>query len=231
MSEVSDRLIKKMKENNLKQVDLITALEVSKGTVSKWVSGVNTPSAIVLPRLAELLKTTPAWLMHGDKPGAYEILPVEPWDEYTPLEDDEVEIPFFKDFSFACGSGAIGEAMATELRRLRMSKSTLRSRSIDKTNAFATVASGDSMSPTIRNGDTIHIDRGRKTVKDGKAFAICHGGLFIVKRLYNTPMGGVRVVSDNHHEYPEVHLSAQDIVDQNFEILGWVWQVSSIDTW
>lgn len=231
MSEVHDRLIRKMKENNLKQVDLINALEVSRGTVSKWVSGINTPSAVVLPRLASLLKTTPAWLMHGDIPGIEHLIPVESWDENTPLEDDEVEIPFFEDFSFACGSGSIGEAMATETRKLRLSKSVLRSRSIDKGDAIATLASGDSMSPTICNGDTIHIDMGKKTIKDGKIFSICHGGLFLAKRLYNLPMGGVRIVSDNHEEYPEVQLTAQEVIDQQFEIIGWVWQISSMDTW
>lgn len=156
---------------------------------------------------------------------------VDDWDSNTPLDDDEVEIPFFEDFSFACGSGAVGEAMANETRKLRMSKETLRNRAIDKKNAVATRASGDSMNPTIKDGDTIHIDLGRKTIKDGKVFAICHGGLFMAKRLYNLPMGGIRIVSDNSAEFPEIQLTADDIVNQQFEIVGWIWQVSSMDTW
>lgn len=228
MSEVSDRLIKKMKENNLKQVDLINALEVSKGTVSKWVSGVNTPSAGVLPKLADLLKTTPAWLMHGDISG---MIPVEPWDDSTPLDDDEVEIPFFKDFSFACGSGSINDAIANETRKLRMSKATLRNLSITKENAVAATASGDSMSPTISDGDTIHVDLGRKTIKDGKIFAVCIGGLHYAKRLYNMPFGGVRIASDNIEEFPEILLTAEQRVEQQFEIIGWIWQIARIEKW
>ena len=87
------------------------------------------------------------------------------------------------------------------------------------------------MSPTIKDGDTIHIDLGRKNIKDGKIFAICFGGLFYCKRLYNLPLGGVRIVSDNSTEFPEMHLNAQEIIDQQLEIIGWVWQISSLESW
>lgn len=233
MSDIRDRIIKKMRELNLRQVDLINQLGVSKGTVSKWISGLNTPSSEVLPDLARVLNTSSQWLIKGDGADRSEVLlqQVDAWDSDTPLDDDEVEVPFFKDFSFACGSGSIGEAMENEKRKLRMSKSTLRNRAIDKKNAVATLASGDSMNPTIKDGDTIHIDIGRKTIKDGKMFAICHGGLFMAKRLYNLPFGGVRIVSDNSAEFPEIRLTAEEVVDQQFEIIGWIWQVSSLESW
>lgn len=156
---------------------------------------------------------------------------IKTWDTNTPLDDDEVEIPYFEDFSFACGSGSVGEALESETGKLRMSKSILRQLTIDKKNAVATRASGDSMNPTIKDGDTIHIDMGRKTIKDGKIFAICHGDLFYAKRLYNLPLGGVRIVSDNSAEFPEVRLTAQEVIDQKFEIVGWIWQIASIESW
>ena len=156
---------------------------------------------------------------------------VDTWDSETPLGDDEVEIPYFEDFSFACGSGSIGEALESETSKLRLSKTVLRNLTIDKKNAVATRASGDSMNPTIKDGDTIHIDLGRKTIKDGKIFAICHGDLFYAKRLYNLPLGGVRIVSDNSAEFPEMRITAQEVIDQKFEIVGWIWQISSIESW
>ena len=229
MQTTSDRIAQRMKELGLQHKDLVAATGASKGTVTNWISGVNNPTNKRLVELAQVLKTTPSWLLTGNS--TPEFTQVEPWDSNTPVDDDEVEIPFFKDFSFACGAGAIGEALLSEKRRLRMSKATLRNKAIDKKNAVATTSSGDSMSPTIKDGDTIHLDLGRKTIKDGKIFAICHGGLFMAKRLYNLPMGGVRIVSDNAAEYPEIHLSAQEIIDQQFEIVGWVWQISSLESW
>lgn len=229
--EVSDRINKKMTEHGLSQADLIRGTGAGRATVSGWVNGTNKPSAKHLDALARTLKTTTSWILTGISSDEKNFQLVESWDSNTPLEDDEVEIPFFKDFSFACGSGAIGEALANEKRKLRMSKATLRNKAIDKKNAVATSASGDSMSPTIKDGDTIHIDLGRKNIKDGKIFAICHGGLFMAKRLYNLPMGGIRIVSDNAAEYPEIQLTAQEILDQQFEIVGWIWQISTMESW
>lgn len=229
MQTTSDRIAQRMKELGLQHKDLVVATGASKGTVTNWISGVNTPTNERLIKLAQALKTTSSWLLTGNS--TPEFAEVEAWDSNTPLDDDEVEIPFFKDFSFACGAGSIGEALQNEKRKLRMSKATLRNRAIEKKNAVATTSSGDSMSPTIKDGDTIHLDLGRKRIKDGKIFAISHGGLFMAKRLYNLPMGGVRIVSDNAIEYPEIQLSAQEIIDQQFEVIGWVWQISSLENW
>jgi len=100
-----------------------------------------------------------------------------------------------------------------------------------KENAVAATASGDSMSPTIQDGDTIHIDLGRREIKDGRIFVICIGGLHYAKRLYNMPFGGVRIVSDNSAEYPEQVLTATERVDQDFQVYGWVWQIARIEKW
>ena len=229
MQTTSDRIAQRMKELGLQHKDLVVATGASKGTVTNWISGVNTPTNERLIKLAQALKTTSSWLLTGNS--SPEFAQVEPWDSNTPLDNDEVEIPFFKDFSFACGGGSISEAIANETRKLRMSKATLRNLSITKENAVAATAMGDSMSPTIKDGDTIHLDLGRKNIKDGKIFAICIGGLFYCKRLYNLPLGGVRIVSDNAVEFPELHLSEQERIDQQFEIIGWVWQISSLENW
>ncbi|HRM50572.1 MAG TPA: helix-turn-helix transcriptional regulator [Acinetobacter johnsonii] len=229
MQTTSDRINQRMRDLGLQHKDLVAATGASKGTVTNWISGVNNPTGKRLVQLAQALKTTSSWLLTGNS--TPEFTQVEPWDSNTPLDDDEVEIPFFKDFSFACGGGSIGEAIANETRKLRMSKATLRNLSIMKENAVAATAIGDSMSPTIKDGDTIHVDLGRRNIKDGKIFAICLGGLFYCKRLYNLPLGGVRIVSDNSVEFPEIQLSAQEIIDQQLEVIGWVWQISSLESW
>lgn len=229
MQTTSDRIAQRMKELGLQHKDLVAATGASKGTVTNWINGVNSPTNERLIKLAQALKTTSSWLLTGNS--TPEFTQIEPWDNNTLLDGDEIEIPFFKDFSFACGGGSIGEAIANETRKLRMSKATLRNLSIMKENAVAATASGDSMSPTIKDGDTIYVDLGRKNIKDGKIFAICLGGLFYCKRLYNLPLGGVRIVSDNSVEFPEIQLSSQEIIDQQLEIIGWVWQISSLESW
>lgn len=226
--ELKDRLKQARKNAKKSQKNVADYVGITQPTLSQLEGGLISSSTF-LPAIARYLGVDAYWLQTGVESSNF--TPIETWDSDTPLDDDEVEIPFFKDFNFACGSGSMAEAIANETRKLRISKSTLRSRSIDKKNAISARASGNSMSPTIKDGDTIHIDIGRKTIKDGKVFAICHGGLFLAKRLYKLPMGGVRIVSDNFEEYPEIHLTAEDVINQEFVIEGWVWQVSSMDTW
>lgn len=229
--QVFDRINLKMTEHNLSQADLVRGTGAGRATVSGWVNGTNNPSAKHLDNLAKTLKTTTSWLLTGFADEGNNFQLIETWDSNTPLDEDEVEIPFFKDFSFACGAGSIGDAIANEKRKLRMSKSTLRNLTITKENAVAATASGDSMCPTIKDGDTIHLDLGRKTIKDGKIFAVCIGGLFYCKRLYNMPFGGVRIVSDNSEEFPEIVLTADEAKDQDFQIIGWVWQIATLERW
>ena len=229
MQTTSDRISQRMKDLGLQHKDLVAATGASKGTVTNWINGVNNPTGNRLVQLAQALKTTSSWLLTGNS--TPEFTQVEPWDSNTPLDDDEVEIPFFKDFSFACGSGSINDFIVNEKRKLRMSKSTLRNLSITKDNAVAATASGDSMSPTIQDGDPIHIDLGRKDIKDGRIFVICLGGLNYAKRLYNLPFGGVRIVSDNSEEYPEINLTAEEKETQQFQVIGWVWQIARIERW
>ena len=105
MQSTADRILQKMKELDLQHKDLIAATGASKGTVTNWISGVNNPTGNRLILLANALKTTPGWLLTGIETNS--IYAVETWDDNTPLDDDEVEIPFFEDFSFACGSGSL----------------------------------------------------------------------------------------------------------------------------
>lgn len=228
-----ERIQQKLDEKNLKQADIARATGKSSAAVTKWLRGENVPKTEALKQIAKLLNVDDEWLLtgKGSSSATPHLTPIETWDDSTPLEEDEVEIPFFKDFSFACGSGAINEHIANEKRKLRMSKATLRNLSISKENAVAATASGDSMSPTIQDGDTIHIDLGRREIKDGRIFVICIGGLHYAKRLYNMPFGGVRIVSDNSVEFPEQVLTAAERVEQDFQIYGWVWQIARIEKW
>ncbi|PZU20085.1 MAG: peptidase S24 [Shinella sp.] len=222
----------------IKGVELARAVGVKPPSVSDWLSGKSkTMEGENLLRAAHHLNVNPIWLATGKgspKPDG-EINPqftqVNEWDSNTPVDDDEVEIPFFKDFSFACGDGSFNEAIANERRKLRMSKATLRNLAITESNAVAATASGDSMTPTINDGDTIHIDLGRKEVKDGRIYVICIGGLHYCKRLYNLPFGGIRLLSDNSEEYKEIELTSEERISQQFEIIGWVWQIAKLEKW
>ena len=83
------------------------------------------------------------------------------------------------------------------------------------------------MTPVINDGATVYVDIGRKNVIDGKIYAICHGGLFKFKYLYRMPMGGIRIVSANSDEYKEEVLTQQEIIDQEFEVVAYAFNVQN----
>jgi transcriptional regulator with XRE-family HTH domain len=63
--EIRERIIAKMKELGMKQVDLVRSTGASKGTVSLWVKGDTVPSGENLVKLSQALRVTPEWLQFG----------------------------------------------------------------------------------------------------------------------------------------------------------------------
>ena len=61
-----------MANKKLRPVDVSRAIGATRGTVSKWLSGENTPANDYLVRLGRLLGTTPAWILYGDDDRAIE---------------------------------------------------------------------------------------------------------------------------------------------------------------
>jgi phage repressor protein C with HTH and peptisase S24 domain len=72
---------------------------------------------------------------------------------------------------------------------------------------------GNSMEPTIRNGDNLLIDISSKDVQDGDIYAIRDGERLLIKRLQRQLGGHVRMISDNAL-YPmiEAPLAEVDVV-------------------
>ncbi len=132
------------------------------------------------------------------------------WDNNTPLDDDEVALPFFKEVELAAGTGS---AMVQENhgRKLRFSKATLRSCGVTPAHAACVTVSGNSMEPILPDGATIGIDTSQTTIKDGKVYAIEHDGHLRVKRLYRMPGGKIRLNSYNKDEWPDETVTPDEI--------------------
>ncbi|MGC0822479.1 S24 family peptidase [Pantoea agglomerans] len=62
---ISDRIVSRMQELNLRSRDLVAGTGASKSTVSQWVNGNNNPSATHIPKLASILNVTETWLING----------------------------------------------------------------------------------------------------------------------------------------------------------------------
>lgn len=115
--------------------------------------------------------------------------------------------------------------------RRHLSRQTLQNHGVDIQHAVAVIAIGDAMQPTINHHSIVYVDLGRRQIKDNKVFAIEHSGVFQFRRLYALPLGGVRVVSDNSECYAEHCLTAQDMIEQEFRVIGWAFNWQTMDCW
>lgn len=150
---------------------------------------------------------------------------MSPWDSSTPLHDDEVAIPLYKEVEMAAGNGATHAVEQTD-RLLRFAKSTLREAGVHESNAACATVKGNSMERLIMDGATVGIDRGATHIEDGEIYAFDHDGMLRVKYLYRTPGGGLRIRSENTDEYPDEYLTAEQAA--SIRILGWVFWWSTV---
>jgi phage repressor protein C with HTH and peptisase S24 domain len=148
---------------------------------------------------------------------------IETWDDETPLDDDEVYVPFLHEVELAAGSGrfAIEESANS---RLRFNKKDLRHNGVQFSNAKCVKVGGNSMVPVLRDGATVGVNVGKNSLSDivdGEMYAINHNGQLRVKQVYRIPIG-IRLRSFNRDEHPDEDYTFQQIQEQQISILGHV---------
>lgn len=231
--ELNERLKYLLKTEGLKQKDLAEKLNTSAQTVNNWLKR-NAISREAAQQISEIYGYSLDWLLNdvghpklkeNEIPDEHNFLPIKTWDEKTPLDDDEIEVPFLKEIEFACGYGSYTEEDYNGFK-LRFSKSTMRKvgANSDGTGVIAFPARGDSMEPVIHNGTTVAVNTIDKKIVDGKIYAINQSGLKRIKLLHQTSANKIIIRSYNRLEYPD------EVVDiSEVEIIGRVFWWAVID--
>lgn len=235
--EFKDRIKSRMAQLGLRSKDLSDVTGVSKATVSFWLNGTNRAKGANLLALARALHCSPDWLIDGKgnperltdrgeaTANAEYLGPIELWDDHTPLDDDEVYVPFLKEVELSAGSGRTAVEQSHK-QRLRFGKMTLRRQNVQPSEAVCVTVSGNSMEPVLPNGSTVGVDQGCTSIMDGKMYAINHGGQLRVKTLYRLPGGGLRMRSFNRDEHPDEEYDADAVVANEIAIIGKVFWYS-----
>lgn len=231
----------KRKELGLTQEKLAESFGMSQTGVSMYLNGHNAlnvmsaarfssllkvPVSTFSPRIAGLIERLATVSVETDatpEDRSTEVVlpPITTWDENTPLEDDEVYVPFLKEIELDAGHGryAIEE---TEEKLLRFAKRDLRENGVQFDKARCVTVRGRSMVPVLKDGATVGVNTGRASigdVVDGDLYAIDHNGHLRVKQVYRLPTG-IRFRSFNRDEYPDEDYSFSDISDQNIRLVG-----------
>lgn len=174
--------------------------------------------------IAELAREAPSQEPPADR--ASVLGPIDVWDDETPLDDDEVEVPLYKDVELSAGVGRAVSHQPSKAK-LRFGKMTLRRQGIEPANVICVAVSGASMEPVLPHGSTVGVDQGKTAIKDGDIYAISHNDHLRVKLLYKLPGGmGIRVRSYNKDEFPDEEYSQERIENENIVVLGRVFWYS-----
>jgi len=95
----------------------------------------------------------------------------------------------------SAGPGALADAEAAT-DRLRFSQRWLRTLGLDPAQLTVIEVAGDSMEPSLRDGDEILVDRSPRGWRDG-IHVVRIDDVLLVKRLEHGAGGTIRVISDN----------------------------------
>lgn len=119
---------------------------------------------------------------------------------------------------FEAGSGHIQWEIEEEEEPRTYSLAYLRAKGIKPENARRVKIVGDSMKPTLFDGDSVLVDIGDRVVRDGKVYVMRYGDGFRVKRTLVRFDKSLVLVSDNK-DYPEEVISEEQAA-QFITILG-----------
>ena len=176
----------------------VLALEagLSKKSISRFRAG-GKPSARSLRALAEAGGTTFEWLARGEGPGPGEALHADEKSE-PPASGDLVSIPRF-DALVSAGPGSLADR-AQVLEHYQFSPAFLKHLGVSPATAGVIEIRGDSMYPTLRDGDLAVVDWGIKELVDDGIYVVTYDSLTRIKRLQRRA-GALVLISDNRQLY------------------------------
>lgn len=178
---------------------LAKAAQLSPSGFHRYLTG-GEPSRKVLVQLARAGKVNLDWLATGE--GEMEVgerAPRAGMETLTRISLYEPE------------SGANAVAGAKQLRALAFCRKWLGIHGLEARDLAALQIRGNSMEPTIRNGDTVLVDLGQKQVVDGDIFLVRDAGASLLKRVQRQLGGKLRLVCDNP-SYPVVECRESSVV-------------------
>lgn len=148
-----------------------------------------------LPAIAQALQTSAAYLLgRTDDPSAeLPPLPIE-------LTKRLLDVTLIRDLSerFALGGGMVLDEDDAYARDVPFPKAWLGARRRDYRDHFLIRGEGDSMQPTIMDGDDILVDGGQKSIdQQDRIWAVGYAELGMVKRVRKLPRGRLQLNSDN----------------------------------
>ena len=166
-------------------------------SLNRWLIGEADPSRTNLIKTAEASGVNLEWLalgvgdMDDTKPQTVK------HDINLQAGNDETfaEIEDCREVRLSAGGGAFNNGYE-EITTTKVERAWLQSRRLKAKDCAMFLVSGESMYPTLKDGEEIIVDRSKRELTEGKIFVLNHNGSMLVKKIQFT-YGGVELISDN----------------------------------
>ena len=169
------RILTKKTGNNINQSSLAESLGITRQTVSNRIKKSSEVTVKEIMRIEDFFN-------------------VKIFNEQEDLEKDIAYIDYYRDVFASCGNGNI--VFSDEKIKLPISTMLINGYSLQKTYSIIN-ASGNSMSPTIDNGDRLIVEHwDGNQIQDNKIYVFCFNNDFFVKRLSKN-LDEIIIKSDN----------------------------------
>lgn len=153
--------------------------------------------------------------------------PIVAWETPEDLPQDQYVLVERRRVRPSAGEGALifEEEQAPPLA---FTTSWIKREGLKRHNLVIVGASGDSMEPTIHDGDSLMVNLGQREVVDGLVYVLRYGGELRIKRLFRRYDGALIVRSDNSAKYPEEVIPPEHL-DGQVQVIGRVvWRAGGV---
>ncbi len=196
MAEFKDRLEEALQLRDMKPVELARASGVTEGAISQYRKGAYNATQRNLEKIARVLRVPIPWLM-----GATDSMNVEVPEGFQPMPPMD-NVPLVG--AIACGTPILAEQNVVDTVSIPSEWHA----------SFTLKCKGNSMAPTIQDGDLVAI-RIQPEVENGEIAAVCIENEATLKRIYLHD-DYIELRPDNH-DHPSIIRRKNDMNDVHIE--------------
>jgi phage repressor protein C with HTH and peptisase S24 domain len=217
---------------NVSQKEFGAKFDVTPNTLRRYETDITSPTTDFVSAISEAHGINPMWMFTGEGPMRKEEKPVIR-ETITVLEDQpscfvdqmgQAVIPQWEnpdhdmfdyipmaETELSAGGGCF--VISEEIEGYyAFRKSWVSSVASSKKNLVLMRIVGDSMAPTIQSKDTVLIDTGRISIKEGMIYALRFDNTVMIKRLAFRPGGKILIISDNRNEFDPYEVEQKDLI-------------------
>ncbi|MDW7643407.1 MAG: helix-turn-helix transcriptional regulator [Desulfuromonadales bacterium] len=186
---------------------------ISKTALVNYESDSRSPNADYLIKVLEVCpEYSPQWLLTGEGPMLRAEAESTCLHADGCLNGDFLLVPHYN-VSASAGGGAIIESEQV-VDHLAFKRKWVREMGLQADRLALINAIGDSMRPTIQEGNLLLVDLNQLHVQDGAIYILMMNSTLIAKRLQRNIDGGIIVKSDNK-DYSDLFVGPKDLGQLN----------------